>query len=588
MIEVIVVGNPNAGKTTLFNKLTRSHRKTANWNGVTVGSFSKEAKGYLFTDLPGIYSLNAFSLEEKLSASYIRNHRNAVFLNVVDGRNPSRALRFTQELVKEGIRPIIVLSKLSRSGGGAKKAVASLSLKTGLPVVAAEEFSADGLPALIERANRCSPSLKGFTEDAGGEKTTSLSKAEKILLNPCVSLIFFLALFTLAFFIAFADGMAGVRMKEGLERGVAFLNARLAENIPYEIPKRFICDCVIASLGGVLGFLPQIAILYLFLILLEESGLLSYAAFAFDGFFARFGLNGRAAFSMFMGFGCTAAAVCTARGQEDQNILKRTALAMQYIPCSARLPVVLTLISSFSENSFIAVMTLYTLNIAVCVVAAYFLKGKKEDVFLLEIPPLSRPDFFVCLKSLLFQLKQFIIKVGTVMLAFLIAVWLLSSFSFSFRPCVYEESMLAFVCGKIKFILYPMGITDWKMTLAALSGLAAKENIAGVLAMFYPNGLNLSPSSAAAFSVFVMLCPPCVSAFSATVKEIGKRAACLSFVVQTALSLAFSYAVYFLLNGGVLPLIMALLLVALFLPLKRLIYERICRKRKRHVKKFYR
>lgn len=336
-----------------------------------------------------------------------------------------------------------------------------------------------------------------------------------------------------------------------------------------------------------MGFLPQIAMLYLFLILLEESGLMSRLAALTDGIFSRFGLNGRAVFSLLMGFGCTAAAIATTRGLEDKKIQRRVILCLPYISCSAKLPVYLALSASFFPNPFVAVVLLYSLGVALSFFAALFLKEKEREPFLLELAPLQIPRPVFVLKSLLFQVKQFIIKVATVILAFFLASWLLSSFDFTFTFCKAEESMLAVLCGGLKYLFAPVGMNDWRIAYAALSGLVAKENVAGSLYLFFGETFPFGARSAFSFAVFMLAASPCVSAIAACAREVGKRRALLYAAVQTGSALLLSYTTYFALSFGtacifILPVPIAFLIAG------KHVFENLRRKRKHKLKNLHR
>lgn len=587
MTEIVITGNPNAGKTTIFNSLTGRHNKTGNWHGVTVGTSSELKGNFTITDVPGIYSLKTFSMEEKISADYILSHKDCVFLFIAECATLPRSMMFFNELTAGGIKPALVLTKYaSFKKHGGKISRSELQYLCGAPVYFSEEIDFSSLGELCERVKKSSPVYCKLTDKAFIREDCKPNKFEKLLVKPYFSLPLFAALFLFMFFAAFGRGMPGVFLKDLTESGINSLCEIIAERIPSDLAKGFICDCLLKSVGTVLSFIPQIAILYLFLLLAEDSGLMSYCAFCFDDFFSLIGLNGRAVFSLLMGFGCTAAATYVSRGLENKKIQRRTLIAMQYIPCSARIPVVITLLSPIFNNVFWGVILLYIINLSVSLTAAYLMKGEDKEIFILEIPRISPPNLNVTLKSLLFQLKQFIIKVSTVMTGFLAGTWLLSSISPTLSICSYEESILAHMCGILKYLFYPMGITDWKTAFAALSGLAAKENIAGILSMFYPDGLNLSFNSLVAFSVFVMLCPPCVSALAAAIKESGKKTAILNFLIQTAVSFLLSYSVYFLLDGGALMFFIPALILIIITAAKKS-YEKIKRKRKLNSKKIH-
>ena len=321
-----------------------------------------------------------------------------------------------------------------------------------------------------------------------------------------------------------------------------------------------------------LSFLPQIAILYLALFLMEESGYLSALAFMTDGLFRRVGLTGRAAFSVLMGFGCTAAAVLTTRGLENRKLQTRVICILGYISCSAKMPVYLAIASCFFENAFLSVTAIYFAGVVLAFGAALVLKGKEEETFVLEIAHIQRPDISAAAKSLLFSLKQFIIKIVTAVTAFLIVMWFLLSFAptFEYVGQGSEESMLVYLCRGLRFLFYPMGITQWQVALAACSGLVAKESVAGMLAMFYGTDLTaaMSSASAMAFVLFIMTCSPCVSAIAATARELGIRRALLIAGGQTGIAFLLSYLLYGMLAGGAV----AATVLAIGIPVAGLVY----------------
>ncbi len=557
---ILLVGNPNAGKSALFNRLTRAHAHVGNYHGVTVDALSKETdlggRRAEIVDLPGIYTAAGGSLEEKFACKYIEDRPQAALLFVAECGRIGQFVPLMAELTKKGRRCALVLTKkrrFERDGGGVD--VPALSALLGLPVYLAEEKRLkEGLSALLS-APPCAvknSDVYAIVRPVRG----GLSRADKLLLNGFIGLPLFFALLLLAFLLTFAKGLLGDRMKEGIEWLFIDYLGGMSEGIPSKIVRSLVKDGILKSLGSVLCFLPQIALLHLFLILLEESGLLSRLAILTDGFFAKIGLSGRAVFSLLMGFGCTAAAVTTTRGLDDKDMQKRVILCLPYISCSAKLPVYLALSASFFKDPFAAVILLYILGVALSMLVALFFK-KKTAPFLAELAPLQLPRPLFVLKSLLFQIKQFIIKVATVILAFFLLSWFLSSFNFSFGLCSAEESMLATVCGGLKWLFAPVGMGDWRIAYAALSGLIAKENVAGAIAMLYGT-FPYSGASAFSFAVFILACSPCVSAIAATAREVGKGRALLYAAWQTVSALLLSYAVYFSLIGGAVYIALAL------------------------------
>lgn len=389
---------------------------------------------------------------------------------------------------------------------------------------------------------------------AAGEARQTLS--EKLLYTPAVVPLF-VVLLAAVFYAAFGSFGPGAACKGAIERLFAWLAelaAGGAEGVGAHAAAEFL-RALLGSAGMLLSFLPQIAVLQFSLSFLEESGFLSALAFQADGLLARVGLTGRAVFPLLMGFGCTAAAVFTTRGMENERVQRRVVCILPYISCSAKLPVYLAVCSSFFEDPFAAVAGVYAAGVLLALAAALVLRKGEDDAFVFELARPQLPALLPLCKSLLFSLKQFIMKIATVVAAFLMAAWFLLSFSFSLHyvGAGSEASMLAAVSRGLRFLFVPMGIDDWRIALAALSGLIAKENVAGMLSLFYGQQLSsaMSGPSAVAFLVFLLACTPCVSALAAARRAVGRRA-WLYAAAQTGIAFLLSYAVYGLLRAGAL------------------------------------
>ena len=582
-MKVLLVGNPNAGKSTLFNALARGHAKVGNWHGVTVGALEKETtlggRRVTLVDLPGIYTAEGMSMEEKGARSYLAAHPTAPVFFVCECGAVERCLPLFFALAK-GRRAALVLTKAKRFyARGGKLDLRLLEKRLGAPVFVAEGLRRGALLAQAARVLSAPVVAPRYVSPDGvfTPARAGLSRADALLTNAWFAFPIFLLLLAAAFYLTFAPHCLGDWMKSGIEAFFSEFLVSRAQTIPSPVVRSLLADGLLPSLGGVLSFLPQIALLMFFLICMEESGFLSRLACLTDGAFAAVGLNGRAVFSLVMGFGCTAAAILTTRGLDDRRVQRRTILCLPYISCSAKLPVYLTLAASFFKNAFYGVILLYALGVALALAVALATKRGGRSPFLLELAPLQIPRPLFVLKALLFQIKQFIIKVATVILAFFLASWLLSSFDWSFRMCGAEESMLAGICGGLKWLFAPVGMADWRIAYAALAGLIAKENVAGAIALFY-GAFPYGAASAFAFSVFVLTCSPCVSAIAATAHELGWKRALAYAAFQTVSALLASYLAYFLWRGGVALLPLALAPVAAYFLIRNL-HERIHRPR---------
>lgn len=575
--KLLLIGNPNAGKSTLYNALTGGHARVGNWHGVTVSALEGEAmlsgNRVRIADLPGVYSADGLSMEERAACAYLEACPEGVVCLVTECAALPRSLALLSALAK-GRRAILVLTKkrqFVRQGG--KLEEHELERCLGIPVVSAEGVPPRELCERVGEALLRAGRPRGASEEGRSlpkevytRAPMRLTKFDRFLLHPAAACAVFALLLAAAFFLTFSPVGPGGLLKGLIEALIAQIKEAFQTHIPSPVLCSFVGEGLVGSVGGVLCFLPQIGMLFFFLSLLEESGLLSRLAFFTDGTLSRVGLSGRAVFSLLMGFGCTAAAILSTRGLDDKRMQRRVILCLPYLSCSAKLPVYLTLASSFFQDQFLAALLLYVLGAGLSFAVLLFMGGEKGAPFVLEFAPLRLPEAKTVAKALCFQLKQFIIKLGTVILAFFIASWLLSSFDFAFRFVPVEESMLAHLCGGLKWLFAPVGMEDWRIAYAALSGLVAKENVAASLELFFP-AFPYGARSAFALAVFVLASSPCVSAVAAAAREVGAKLALLYAVAETAGALLLCYLVYFLTGLGasaVLPLIAAVILIFSF------------------------
>lgn len=590
--RILLVGNPNCGKSTLFNALTGGHAKTGNWHGVTVGVSEREAvlekgKKAVIADLPGIYSLSSPNMEERFAKEEVDKKSYDAALVVADALTLPRSIKLFFETARRAPRAVLAVTMcdlLQRRGGFLDEK--KLSQTLGAPVICLNAHS----PADIKRlkaflsqnlswrgmTGKINPEKDGIKENflegiwSGG--AYRVSKADKFLYNPFLAVPLFFLTMLAVFFLAFANNMPGVLLKDLLERGISQgigknLSAAMAGAGAAQAACAFVA-ALFSGVGMLLSFLPQIAILYFALFMMEESGYMSALAFMTDGIFRKVGLTGRAAFSVLMGFGCSAAAILTTRGLENKRMQRRAILILPYVSCSAKMPVYLAIVSAFFEHKFLALAAIYFTGLLFVFAAAFILKMlfPADGEFVMEIAHLQFPSMRLVAKSLLFYLKQFIMKIATVVAAVLVVMWFMLSFTFTLRYVGEGGSgcMAEVLCRALKYLFYPMGIRDWRIALSAVTGLIAKESVAGMLSVFYGGNLAsaMSAASALSFTVFIMTCAPCVSSIAAAAKELGFKTALLYAAVQTGIAFLLSYAVYgLLLYGSIFAAIIAALAI---------------------------
>ncbi len=542
--KVVLAGNPNAGKTTLFNALTRSSLKTGNFHGVTTAPAQKTVGDITFVDVPGMYSFNGYTMEE---ASAREESKSAdLIINVVDCLTLESSLDLTRRLIGLNKNVIVYLTKADRlKARGGKVDAAMLQKMLGVPVHLCTPAQLKSVIA-NDSVQYTEPDVKISLDKAYYGGKNSLNAAEKVFYNKFFALPFFVCTLVATFFFTFHPIMPGALLKGLLEMLICDKLAGAIDNlIVNPVLASFVTEGVIGGVGGVLSFLPQISILYLVLILLDESGVSSALSFVTDGLFEKVGLSGRAAFSLTAGLGCTAAAIATTRGYAEDSARRKTVAVLPLVPCGAKLPVFLTFLAPLFKNPFPAVCALYFSGVALAIIISAILKGKKEGL-ITEVTPVNLPRFTSVIKKLYFQVKSFIIKVTGVIFAFCIISWLLSHLNFTVGFCQPEESILGGISKLLCYLFYPMGIRDWRLAYAALTGFAAKENIAATVAMLVPEGLAIGLAPSMALCVFFLLCPACISAFAASVKEVGVKRTLIYNGIQLTAAFVAAYLTNFI------------------------------------------
>ncbi|MBQ7884707.1 MAG: ferrous iron transport protein B [Clostridia bacterium] len=716
MNQVLLIGNPNTGKTTLFNSLTRANEHTGNWHGVTVDSKQKimrlNNQEFKVVDLPGIYSLSPLSFEESVTVEYLYSHLNSLVVNIVDVNNLHRNLYLTLELLNLNVPCVLVVNDIQNSKNkinkyNLKKLEQILGIKVlkinaenkqeinilkkeilnfkyvktpfelkqfaninnnknieltkeiiknnvnkisqlNLNYVALKTLENDeiilnklnlnidqqnNIKLLQEQSNIETFAKQKFdviqkilqeckittnenkTHKTKIDKPYGSSKLDKIVLNKFLCLPIFFAVMLLVFYLTFFS--IGAWLSDQLLYLVQDLFGNWILGVVKSVTNNaiiydFFASALIGGIGSVLAFLPQIVMLFLCLGILEDSGYLSRVAFCLDDIFAKVGLSGKSVYTLLMGFGCSTSACLTARTVNDKNSKIKTSMLAPYMSCSAKLPIYAVIGSAFfgAQNVFV-VFALYMLGVVVALLLSVlyektFLKSK-DNAFIMEFPPykLTKPKRMA--RLILDNAKQFLLRVGSLLVSVNVIVWVLSNFSFSFAFVQTQggQSMLE-TLGKIFAPIFaPLGFGSWGATSALIAGLIAKEIIVASLAMF--NGIsntaqnyhaNLSqsltnpmsavcftPASALSYMVFCLLYSPCLATVSVLGKEIGKKWTLVSILVQFAvayvIALVVNASVNLIMAKGIwlfllVALVFAVCLFAIVYLLKKILKKRKC------------
>lgn len=580
MLVAALVGNPNVGKTTLFNLLTGSKQYVGNWAGVTV----EKKEGFLnnnikIVDLPGIYAMDTYSNEEKVSKEFLKNEAVDVIINIVDAANLERNLYLTTQL-KHFNKPIILILNMvdtaKDKGININYEILSRKLNvTVIPIIAAKGKGTEKVKDILESGNFFHSTndndyhfhseaeaylyieniLLSCITRSGNIHTTFTEKIDKILLNKFLAYPLFLLLLFLIFKFTFSwvgQPLADILQSFLNDFIVVKLNGLLASSSPWF--KSLIIQGVIGGVGSVIVFLPIILCLFLGISILEDSGYMARAAFIMDKLMRKMGLSGKAFIPLIVGFGCSVPAVMSARTLESEKDRKLTALIVPLMSCNARLPVYgLFAGVLFAGNKATIVFSLYLLGISMAFLVGMIFRHtifkKDEEPFLIELPEYKLPDIKNLSLHTFEKSKGFIQKAGTIIFSMSVVLWFLSNFNFS-GFCTLDESILAGIGKIISPVFAPLGFGNWQSSVALLAGLMAKEIIVDTLGVIYgPNLAHILPTaftqlSAYSFLVFVLLYTPCISVIATMRKEYGRKMAAFSLIYQLVLAWCVSFIVF--------------------------------------------
>ena len=694
-IKIALAGNPNCGKTTLFNALTGSNQFVGNWPGVTVEKKEGKLKGHkdvTIMDLPGIYSLSPYTLEEVVARNYLINEMPDAIINIVDGTNLERNLYLSTQIMELGIPVVMAINmmdlvqksgnkihidKLSKKLGcevveisalkgtgimkAAEKAIsAAQSKKKTVPV---HEFAQDVEDAiksvenkltgtvaeaqkrffaikLIEKDDKIVEQMKSvpdvsyevkaledkfdddtesiitneryvyissiigqcYTKSSKGKKLTTSDKIDRIVTNRWLALPIFAVVMWVVYYVSVTtvgtivtdwtnDVLFGEIIPPAVESALEAVNcAAWLQGL--------ILDGIVAGVGAVLGFVPQMLVLFLFLAFLESCGYMARVAFIMDRIFRKFGLSGKSFIPMLIGSGCGVPGVMASRTIENDRDRKMTIMTTTFVPCGAKLPIIAMIAGAFFNNSGWVATSCYFVGIAAIICSGIILKKTKMFAgepapFIMELPAYHWPTVGNILRSMWERGWSFIKKAGTIILLSTIVLWFLMGFGWeggSFG--MVEElnnSILAKIGSAIAWIFAPLGWTKagegWKMAVAAVTGLIAKENVVATFGMLFgfaevaEDGAEIwgnlaqvmTPIAAYGFLVFNLLCAPCFAAMGAIKREMN-NAKWFWFAIgyQCGLAYVVSLCIYqigTLLTGGGFGIgtVVAFVLVAAFL-----------------------